>query len=113
MKQVKQGVLVGAALVALLGSTTTALARDLWLDAASAGNGGWAGADADGGAVSIADVNSGGNAGNSISVGNTTYGGVYVRGGTATNAADIGVSTDGGGAIADASGGWDNLAATD
>lgn len=113
MTQVKQGVLVGAALIALLGSTTTALARDVWFDTAAAGNGGWAGAHADGGAVTVGDVNSGGNAGNSISVGNTTYGGVYVRGGTATNAADIGVSTDGGGAIADASGGWDNPAAID
>lgn len=113
MKQVRRGVLVGAALVALLGSTLTVQARDLWLDAASAGNGGWAGADADGGAVTISDVNSGGNAGNAISVGNTSYGGVYVRGGTATNAAAIGVSTDGGGAIADASGGWGNVAAID
>jgi hypothetical protein len=40
-------------------------------DTASAGNAGVATASADGGAVSIGDVNSGGNAGNAISVGDT------------------------------------------
>ncbi|MBL8128275.1 MAG: hypothetical protein JNM64_11600 [Chloroflexia bacterium] len=110
MKRVTQAVLAGAAIVALMG-TSTASARDTWIDIAAAGNGGIAGANADGGAVTVGDVNSGGNAGNSIAVGNTTYGGVYVRGGTATNRAAIGVSTDGGTAIADAAGGDDNLAA--
>ena len=113
MNRLKQGVVVGAALAALVGSTLTASARDTWLDIAAAGNGGLAGANADGGAVTVGDVNSGGNAGNAIGVGNTTYGGVYVRGGTATNRASIGVSTDGGTAIADASGGDDNLAFID
>ena len=40
-------------------------------DIASAGNGGVATSSANGGAVSIADVNSGGNAGNAIGVGDT------------------------------------------
>ncbi len=110
MKRIKQGVLVGAALVALTGSAAAAHTHETWVNIAAAGNGGLAGASADGGAATIGDVNTGSNAGNSIGVGNT-YGGVYVRGGTATNTAEIGVSVDGGGAIADASGGNDNLAA--
>lgn len=113
MKLVTQGVLIGATLVALSGSVASAHTREIWTNIAAAGNGGLAGASADGGAVSIGDVNTGDNIGNTIGVGNTYGGGVYVRGGTATNSADIGVSTDGGGAIADASGGYDNLAATD
>ena len=114
MKRVTMGVLAGAVMVALAGSTLTASAhtREIWTNIAAAGNGGVAGASADGGSVTIGDVNTGDNVGNAIGVGNT-YGGVYVRGGTATNAASIGVSTDGGGAIADASGGYDNLAAID
>jgi hypothetical protein len=112
MKRVTQGVLIGAAIVALTGTTTAAHTREVWVDIAAAGNGGLAGASADGGSVTIGDVNTGDNVGNSIGVGNT-YGGVYVRGGTATNSASIGVSTDGGGAIADASGGYDNLAVID
>jgi hypothetical protein len=45
--------------------------RVLQTDTASAGNAGVATASADGGAVSIQDINSGGNAGNAISVGDT------------------------------------------
>ena len=41
------------------------------LDVASAGNGGVATAAANGGAISVGDINSGGNAGNAISVGDT------------------------------------------
>ena len=41
------------------------------LDIASAGNGGVATAAANGGAISVGDINSGGNAGNAISVGDT------------------------------------------
>jgi len=41
-------------------------------DIVSTGNGGVATSSADGGAVSIQDINSGGNAGNAISVGDTT-----------------------------------------
>ncbi len=114
MKRVTQGVLVGAAIVAFLGTmTASAHTREVWVDIAAAGNGGVAGASADGGAATIGDVNTGSNVGNTIGVGNTYGGGVYVRGGTASNAASIGVSVDGGGAIADASGGYDNLAVID
>jgi hypothetical protein len=45
--------------------------RLLQTDTASAGNAGVATASADGGAVSIEDVNSGGNAGNAIAIGDT------------------------------------------
>jgi hypothetical protein len=41
------------------------------IDTASAGNGGVASAAANGGAISTGDINSGGNVGNAISVGNT------------------------------------------
>ncbi len=77
---------------------------------ASAGNGGVATASADGGVVFIGDVNSGGNAGNAIGVGDTTWGSVTVDGGVVTNSTEITVTADGGTAIADASGGNNNLA---
>jgi len=54
-------------------------------------------------------VNSGGNAGSAIGVGDTV-GSVGVDGGTVANVTDIGVSANGGTAIADASGGNYNLA---
>ena len=79
-------------------------------DVASAGNGGVATASANGGAVSLGDVNSGGNAGNAIGVGDTSGGPVAVDGGSVANLTDIGVSANGGTAIADASGGDYNLA---
>ena len=78
-------------------------------DIASAGNGGVATASANGGAVSLGDVNSGGNAGNAIGVGDTV-GSVGVDGGSVANLTDIGVTANGGTAIADASGGDYNLA---
>jgi hypothetical protein len=78
-------------------------------DVASAGNGGVATASANGGAVSLGNVNSGGNAGNAIGVGDTA-GSVNVNGGSVANLTDIGVSANGGTAIADASGGDYNLA---
>ena len=78
---------------------------------ASAGSGGIATADASGGAISIGAINSGGNVGNVIDVGNT-YGGVSVSGGSVSNATDISASAEGGVAIADASGGSGNIAGT-
>jgi hypothetical protein len=80
-----------------------------WTDIASAGNGGVATASANGGAVSIADINSGGNAGNAIGVGDTV-GTVGVDGGSVANLTDLGITANGGTAIADASGGDYNLA---
>ena len=96
-----------------------------FIDTASAGNGGVATASANGGAVAIGDVNSGGNAGNAIGVGDTGGelvcdkwgkcehvggGSVAVDGGDVANSTTLGVSANGGTAIADASGGDYNLA---
>ena len=78
-------------------------------DVASSGNGGVATSSANGGAVSLGDVNSGGNAGNAIGVGDTV-GEVGVDGGSVANFTDIGVTANGGTAISDASGGDYNLA---
>jgi hypothetical protein len=78
-------------------------------DTASAGNGGVASASASGGAVAIGDVNSGGNAGSAIGVGDT-WGTVAVDGGSMANTTTLGISANGGTAIADASGGDYNLA---
>jgi hypothetical protein len=74
-----------------------------------AGNGGVATSSASGGAVGIGDVNSGGNAGNAIGVGDTV-GAVGVDGGTVANLTDLSISSNGGTAISDASGGDYNLA---
>jgi hypothetical protein len=79
-------------------------------DIASAGNGGVATASANGGAVSIGDVNSGGNAGNAIGVGDTWGGSVAVDGGDVGNLTDLSITANGGTAIADASCGDYNLA---
>jgi hypothetical protein len=78
-------------------------------DIASAGNGGVATASANGGAVGVGNINSGGNAGNAVGVGDT-YGSVGVHGGNVSNLTDLGISSNGGTAIADASGGNYNLA---
>jgi hypothetical protein len=80
------------------------------IDIASAGNGGVATASANGGAVAIGDVNSGGNAGTAIGVGDTWGGPVYVDAGDVANSTLLGVSANGGTAIADASGGSYNIA---
>jgi hypothetical protein len=79
-------------------------------DIASAGNGGVATSAANGGAVSVGDVNSGGNAGNAIGVGDTWGGPVGVDGGDVANLTDLSISANGGTAISDASGGNYNLA---
>ena len=79
------------------------------IDTASAGNGGYATASSNGGAVAVGDINSGGNAGNAIGVGDT-YGSVWVDGGNVANSTSVGITADGGTAIADASGGSYNMA---
>jgi hypothetical protein len=79
-------------------------------DTASAGNGGVATGSATGGAVAIDDVNSGGNAGNAVGIGDTWNGSVIVDGGDVANLTELGISANGGTAIADASGGSYNLA---
>jgi hypothetical protein len=83
-------------------------------DVASAGNGGVAGASADGGIVVINEINSGGNQGNMIGVGDLCAGGggsVTIGGGTVDNSTNIDIDAGGGTAISDASGGSGNLAA--
>src|SRR5215204_6797754 len=79
---------------------------------ASAGNGGYATANATGGTIVMGNINSGGNVGNAISVGNT-YGSVWIDGGNVSNSTTIDVTADGGTAIADASGGSGNIAGVD
>ena len=77
--------------------------------AQTAGSGGYATASANGGVVVMGDVDSGGNVGNVISVGNTG-GPVWVDGGDVSNSTTIGISANGGTAISDASGGSGNIA---
>ena len=102
-------------------------------DTANAGNGGVATASANGGTVTIGDINAGGNTGNTIVVGNTGGDGgaccackccgvcpcclggdgdasVVIDGGSVTTTTSISVSADGGQAFADASGGDNNVA---
>jgi hypothetical protein len=76
---------------------------------ASAGSGGIATANAQGGSVAIGNVNSGGNVGNAIGVRNTR-GNVAVSGGSVSNQTAISVDASSGQAIADASGGSGNFA---
>ena len=86
---------------------------------ASAGNGGRANASADGGIVVIGKINSGGNRGNTINVGDIgggaygecSAGPVYIDGGDVNNSTNIDIDASGGTAIGDASGGSGNLAA--
>jgi hypothetical protein len=80
-----------------------------FIDTASAGNGGVATASANGGAVSVGDINSGGNACNAIGIGDS-YNDPVVYGGDCLNTTALGITVDGGTAIADASGGDYNLA---
>lgn len=94
--------------------------NDKYSEVAAAGNGGVSGADANGGAIAVENVNSGGNVGSAIAVGDTidagydgcgnAVGGVFIDGGEVSNATIISLSADGGTAIADASGGDGNIA---
>ena len=68
-------------------------------------------ASANGGAVSVGNINSGGNACNAIGVGDTfTNLDPSVAGGGCLNSTALDITADGGTAIADASGGDYNLA---
>ena len=80
-----------------------------FIDTASAGNGGVATASANGGAVAVGDINSGGNVCNAIGIGDT-FADPVVYGGDCLNTTALGITVDGGTAIADASGGDYNLA---
>ncbi|MDQ2654343.1 MAG: hypothetical protein M3Z20_15020 [Chloroflexota bacterium] len=81
-----------------------------FIDTASAGNGGVATAAGNGGAVSAGNINSGGNVGSAIAVGDTYGPDPDVYGGDSLNATSLGVAVDGGTGIADATGGNNNLA---
>lgn len=93
-------------------------------ETAASGNGGSAVSSASGGAVSLGTIDSGGNMGSAIGVGDTSgglvcdewgkcwaggEGSVDVYGGAMANTTNIGVAADGGTAIADASGGDGNV----
>jgi hypothetical protein len=90
-----------------LGAGSRASAQ--FIDTASAGNGGVATASANGGAVSVGNINSGGNVCNAIGIGDT-FADPVVYGGDCLNTTALGITVDGGTAIADASGGDYNLA---
>jgi hypothetical protein len=78
--------------------------------AAAAGNGGIANAQANGGAITVGDINSGNNRGNTIAVSGTGSGAVVVDGGNVTNETTIAISADGGTAVSSADGGNNNAA---
>src|SRR5215211_1022038 len=101
-----KGVLAGA-VAAVAGARAVAAQVT---DIASAGNGGVATAAGNGGAVSAGDINSGGNVGSAIAIGNTYGPDPDVYGGDILNQTGLAVEVDGGTAIADATGGNNNLA---
>ena len=101
-----KGVFAGA-VTAVLGIRSAAAQ---FTDTASAGNGGAATAAGNGGAVSAGDINSGGNVGGAIAIGDTYGPDPQVYGGDLLNQTGLVVEVDGGTAIADATGGNNNLA---
>ena len=103
----KRGVIGVVDGIYLMATTLGAAAQD---EIAASGNGGITDASANGGAVAADDVSSGTNAGNAIGVGDTA-GGVAVDGGAVANSTGLDVAAIGGAAIADGSGGDDNIAA--
>ena len=107
MKNAK-GVFAGA--VAAVVGATTVLAEEDGNDIASAGNGGVATAAGNGGAAGLGNINSGGNVGSAIAIGDTYGPDPDVYGGDILNATGIDVAVDGGTGIADATGGNNNLA---
>ena len=97
---------------ALAGASSAAAqdGGDLDPDLAAAGNGGTATASANGGAVAIGDGKCGLNGGGSVAVGDVCDGAVAVDAGDVFTSTSLGISADGGVAIADASGGDNNFA---
>jgi hypothetical protein len=94
---------------AVVGLAGVGKAAAQFIDTAASGNGGVATSSASGGAVSVGNINSGGNVCNAIGIGNT-YADPVVYGGDCFNTTDLGIAVDGGTAISDASGGNYNLA---
>lgn len=106
MQQTRRWSLVGVLVaLCLMVSTVSALADD---QTAAAGNGGTADCAANGGAVAVGDVSSGGNLGNVVALGDT--GGGTVGGGSVANSTSLNVEVDGGTGICDASGADENIA---
>jgi hypothetical protein len=101
---------LGTAEVAAQGLRDRFFGGESTTDVASAGNGGVATSSASGGAVSVGDINSGGNACNAIGIGDTWGGPVGADGGSCLNTTALDITANGGTAIADASGGDYNLA---
>jgi hypothetical protein len=101
-----KGVFAGA-VTAVLGVKTAAAQ---FIDTASAGNGGVATAAGNGGAAGLGNINSGGNVGSAIAVGDTYGPDPDVYGGDILNDTWLDVAVDGGTGIADATGGNNNLA---
>src|SRR3712207_2728364 len=102
-----KGVFAGAVTAVL--SAKAVVAQEV-TDIASAGNGGVATAAGNGGAVSAGNINSGGNVGSAIAVGDTYGPDPDVYGGDIANSTAMAVAVDGGTGIADATGGNNNLA---
>ena len=102
-----KGAIVGA-LAGVVGLNQVSAQEEI----AAAGNGGTADASANGGAVATGDINSGGNTGNVVGVGDTV-GAVAVDGGAVANSTNLDVTVNGGTAISDASGGDYNVAFLD
>jgi hypothetical protein len=126
----KKDLLKKGALGALVGGTFLSARQSVSAqeEIAAAGNGGTAEASANGGAVAVGDVNSGGNTGNVIGIGDTSGamvcdkwgkcypgegGSVAVDGGAVANSTTLDINANGGTAIADASGGDYNVAFLD
>jgi hypothetical protein len=105
-----KGIFAGAVSAILGAKTIATVAAQEVTDIASAGNGGVATAAGNGGAVLAGDINSGGNVGSAIAVGDTYGPDPDVYGGDILNQTGLAVEVDGGTAIADATGGNNNLA---
>ena len=104
---IKKGVVATVAGGLLTAATRVGVAAQ---DTAAAGNGGTADASANGGAVGIGDINSGGNVGNAIAAGDNYDGSTAIDGGDLSASTSLTISSDGGTAISDASGGDGNFA---
>src|SRR5688500_17717132 len=79
----------------VLGAALAGLGSRRLAAQSTAGSGGYATASASGGTVVMGDINTGGNVGNIISVGNT-YGPVWVDAGNVSNTTNIDFTANGG-----------------
>jgi hypothetical protein len=100
-----KGALVGALVVAGLSFATVETEAQAWI---AAGNGGSGDCGANGGAAGLGNVNSGGNAGSDIGIGNTV-GEVDVDGGDWSWATRLRANQNGGSAVCSGPGGGFNV----